>query len=173
MRYFNGFSLQNEIELFDFWIKGCSEYCIVGFSYGAIKALEYCLNSKNRIDRLILLSPAYFNDRKDSFKKMQLQYFKKDKKRYIGNFLSNISNGTSIDMDRYLKVGSIDELKELLYYNWSLEKLKIVTQKGIKIEVILGDSDKIINSKEVLKFFKEVAITYYIKKANHILKEID
>jgi len=171
MKYFSGFSLENEQELFKFWLNS-SQYTVAGFSYGAIKALEYVYNSKNRVDRLILLSPAYFNNKKESFKKMQLLYFKKDSKKYINNFLANITNNSSIDLNNYLKNGTKEELKELLYYKWDINKLREISNKGTQIEVILGENDKIIDSKEALIFFDKEAITYYIKNANHILKEI-
>jgi len=173
MQYFSGFSLQNEQELFDFWLKGCSNYCVAGFSYGAIKAVEEVLNSNKRVDRLILLSPAYFNDKKESFKKTQLIYFKKDAKNYINNFLENVAYGSKIDLNSYLKVGEYKELKELLYYNWDIKKLEKIATNGTKIEVFLAQNDKIINSKEALKFFEKVASVYFIKNANHILKEIE
>jgi len=37
-----------------------SDYCVAGFSCGAQQAFEYVYHSKKRIDRLILLSPAFF-----------------------------------------------------------------------------------------------------------------
>ena len=172
MRYFSGFSLQNEQELFDFWLPN-TQYSVVGFSYGAIKALNYTLNSNKRIDRLVLLSPAYFNDKDEVFKKAQLLYFKKDPKKYIENFLKNVTYKSSIDLNRYLKSATANELKELLYFKWNREDLKKISSNGTIIEVILGENDKIINSKKALEFFKGVATTYYIKNANHILKEIE
>jgi len=172
MQYFSGFSLQNEQELFNFWLKGCNNYCIAGFSYGAIKAVEKALNTNKRVDRLILLSPAYFNDKKESFKKTQLIYFKKDSKNYINNFLKNVTYGSNLDLNSYLKVGNYQELKELLYYNWDIKKLEKIANNGVKIEIILAENDKIINSKEALNFFEKVGSVYFIKNANHILKEI-
>ena len=62
-KYFNGFSLQNEEELFSEYLLQ-SELCVAGFSYGAQKAFEYVYKSKERIDRLILLSPAFFQTQK-------------------------------------------------------------------------------------------------------------
>jgi esterase/lipase len=172
MQYFSGFSLQNEQELFNFWLKDCNNYCIAGFSYGAIKAVEEVLNSNKRVDRLILLSPAYFNDKKRIFIRAQLLYFKKDSQNYINNFLQNISEGSSINLIKYLRAGTTKELQELLTYNWDIKKLKKIAENGVRIEVILAENDKIINSKEALNFFEKVCNVYYIKNANHILKEI-
>ena len=168
MLFFSGFCLQNEAKLFDFWLNN-SNYTVAGFSYGAIKAVEYVLNSKSRVDRLILLSPAFFNDKDKKFKKMQLLYFAKDKDSYIKNFINNITNGSKVDISNYLKEGSKEELKELLNYQWDIEKLKKITNQGTIIEVILGSKDKIINSKSAKDFFEQIATVYCIKNANHIL----
>ncbi len=170
MRYFSGFCLKEEEELFDFWLKSANSYTIAGFSYGAIKAIDYALKSNERVDRLILISPAYFNDKSESFKKMQLLYFKKNSKQYIDNFLENITDGSMVDLTQYQHNGTYDELKELLYYNWQKDKLTQLQNRGIEVEVILGENDKIIDSKSALDFFKNVSTTYYIKNANHILK---
>jgi esterase/lipase len=171
MKFFSGFALQNEQELFNFWLD-CSNYCVAGFSYGAIKALEYTLNCKCRVDRLILLSPAFFNDKTKAFKKTQLIYFKKDTNSYIKNFLNNVKDGFDIDLTRYLKSATYEELYELLNYNWDIEKFKKIANNGTIIEVILAENDKIINSKKALEFFEDIATIYFIKDANHILKEV-
>ena len=44
-----------------------SAYCVAGFSYGAQQAFEYVYHATERIDRLILLSPAFFQTQKPSF----------------------------------------------------------------------------------------------------------
>ena len=169
MKYFSGFCLQNEQNLFDFWLED-SDFCVGGFSYGAIKAVEYALNSDIRIDRLILLSPAFFNDRDDKFKRVQLLYFKKDREKYIKNFLKNALGRCDIDLNKYFREGSYSELKELLYYKWEANKIEILLKKGIVIEVILGQNDRIVNVNKALEFFKNLTTTYYIKDANHFLK---
>ena len=168
MRYFSGFCLSNEEELFNFWLER-SDFTIAGFSYGAIKAFEYALNSKERIDRVILLSPAFFNNKDEKFKRLQLLYFDKDKKSYINNFLKNMTAGANIDIKNYFKEGSKEELKELLYYNWDRDKLKELKNKDITLEVVLGGQDKIIDAKEAKDFFENFGVVYYIKGANHLL----
>jgi len=172
MKYFNGFSLSNEEELFNFWLQNKNKYLIAGFSYGSIKALKYVLNSNKRVDKLVLISPAYFNDRNDAFKKTQLIHFKKDTIKYMNTFLKNISSGSEINLTKYVKIGTIKELEELLTFKWKLKDLKKIAENGTKIEVVLGENDKIINSKEALVFFEQVATVYFIKNANHILKEV-
>jgi len=168
MRYFNGFALKNEEEFFKFWLDR-SDFSVSGFSYGAIKAFEYVLNSKNRVDRLILLSPAFFNDKDEKFKKMQLLFFAKDKKRYMDSFYKNISSNSNIDLSRYKSDGTKEELKELLYYNWDMQKLKDLKDRGVEVEVVLGGKDLIIDSLKAKEFFQNYATVYYIKEANHLL----
>jgi len=170
MRYFSGFCLQNEYKLFDFWLKNSNNYTVAGFSYGAIKAVEYALSSKKRIDKLILLSPAFFNEKDEKFKKLQLLSFSKDKTKYVKNFLNNALNGTKIEISNFFKMGTKEELKELLYYRWQKEKLKELQNRGITIEVVIGENDLIVSSIAVKEFFEKVAIVYFIKRANHFLQ---
>lgn len=42
--------------------------------------------------------------------------------------------------------------------------------KNIKIEVFLGEYDKILSLKKAQSFFKNYATVYCIKKANHFLR---
>lgn len=170
MLYFSGFSLNNEEELFDFWLPA-NDYTVAGFSYGAIKAVEYLLTTKKRVDRLILLSPAYFNTQSEAFKKMQLLYFKKNRERYIENFMKNIAGSSDIDLKQYLsKDATSTELEELLYYEWSREKLQSIKERGTIIEVVLGGEDKIIDSSAAKEFFEPYTTLYFIKEANHLLR---
>jgi len=168
MKYFSGFSLTNEEELFREFIID-SEFCVAGFSYGAIRAFEYALTSKKRVDRLILLSPAFFQNKSKAFIRAQLRYFKRDKSRYIKEFLKNASYPSNIDLNQYLKIGTLQELEYLLNYKWKPEKIKKLQQSGVKIEVFLAEQDKIIDSKEALKLFSSITTTYYLKNRGHIL----
>ena len=170
MHYFSGFSLHNESELFKFWLPQ-SEYSVVGFSYGAIKAVEYLLKTNRRVDSLLLLSPAYFNNKSEAFKKMQLLYYKRDPQRYRENFLQNIAFESDISLEKYIApFPPAKDLFELLYYQWEGEKLKSLEQRGITIEVVLGEKDKIIDAKAAKEFFEKHAVTYYVKDANHLLR---
>ena len=169
MKFFSGFSLKGEEEIFrEYLVEG--DFVVAGFSKGAIEAFEYVYRLEDRVDRLLLFSPAFFQDRDEKFKKLQLIYFKKDFHKYISNFLENISYPSSFDMKKYLEISTYNELKNLLYYIWSREKLEYLYEKGVKIEVFLGEKDKIINSLNAREFFKELATTYYIKGVGHILK---
>lgn len=169
MKYFNGFCFQNEKELFDTYL-GSNDFCVAGFSYGAIKAFEYTSTCKDRIDKLQLFSPAFFQDFSDKFKRLQTMSFAKNKNRYIEKFLSQVKYPSDLNLDRYFREGNIDELEELLNYVWSTEKLKELVKKRIEIEVYIGEKDKIINPDTTLEFFKPFANVYYIKDVGHLLR---
>lgn len=162
LQYFSGFCLSGEKELFSEYLSN-SEYEVAGFSYGAIKAYEYCLTTKKRVDKLTLLSPAFFLDKDEKFKRLQLLHFRKNKNKYIENFLQNCSYPCETDLQKYLYPQSIKELEELLNYKWN-QKLK-----DIDIRVYLGENDKIIDSKKAHEFFKEFTTSYYMKQKGHIL----
>jgi len=165
MKYFSGFCLQDEQALFEsFTCKG--DFCVVGFSYGAQKALEYVFTCKERVDKLQLISPAFFQDKSDKFKKLQTLSFRKNPELYCENFLKNV---TSQDLSQYFKMGTLKDLQELLYYNWDENKLRKLVENGVEIEVYLGEKDKIIDALHVKSFFQEFATIYYIKNGGHIL----
>ena len=167
-KYFSGFCFFEESELFkDYIIQ--NDFTVSGFSFGAIKAFEEVLNSNNRVDKLQLFSPAFFQTQNEKFKRTQIMYFKKDENAYCQTFLSNVLSPLDLDISKYFKLGSIEELQELLYYEWSEEKLQKLIEKGVKIEVYLGGNDKIIDASKAQEFFKEFATVYYIKEKGHLL----
>ena len=96
-------------------------------------------------------------------------YFKKDANLYSQSFLENVIFPKQIDISKYFKLGTIEELEELLYYEWKEEKLQKLLDKGIKIEVYLGGVDKIIDASKAKDFFKDFATVYYIKEKGHLL----
>ncbi len=166
--FFSGFCFFEESELFDeYLIK--NDFTICGFSYGAIKAFEEALTTNQRVDKLQLFSPAFFQTQDDKFKRTQLMYFKKDANAYVHNFLTNVKYPTNTDISKYFKLGTIEELQELLYYEWSEEKLQKLLEKGTKIEVYLGGVDKIIDASKANELFKRFANVYYIKEKGHLL----
>ncbi len=169
MKYFNGFSLQDEEKLFSSYLIE-SDYCVAGFSYGAQQALEYVYDSKVRIDRLILLSPAFFQTHKPSFIRTQLRYFEAGQEAYVKQFLANVTYPSSFDLSDYLKVGTIEELDALLTYIWDEEKIKEILVRGTTIEVFLGKKDKIIDAQAAFDFFSPLSTTYFIKDAGHLLQ---
>jgi len=169
MHYFNGFSLHNEEELFnEFTIK--SDLCVAGFSYGAQKAFEYVYNSKERIDRLILLSPAFFQTEKPSFIRTQLRYFEAGQEVYVKQFLENVRYPSSVDLSKYLNIGKKEDLEALLTYNWDRSKIKEILNRGTTIEVFFGGKDKIIDSQEAFDFFASLVTAYFIKNVGHLLR---
>ena len=166
--YFSGFCFSQERELFEEYLIE-NDFTLCGFSFGAIKAFEEALSTNQRVDKLQLFSPAFFQNYDDKFKKKQLMYFKKDANLYSQSFLENVIFPKQIDISEYFKLGTIEELEELLYYEWKEEKLQKILDKGIKIEVYLGGVDKIIDASKAKDFFKDFATVYYIKEKGHLL----
>lgn len=169
MIYFSGFCLQHEKEQFTQYLVE-STYCIAGFSYGAQQAFEYVYNAKTRIDRLILLSPAFFQTEKSSFIRTQLRYFEAGQEAYIKQFLANVAYPSRLDLSNYLKVGKKEELEALLTYTWDNKKIKEVLDRGTTIEVFLGQDDKIIDAQKAFEFFAPLITTYLMKNVGHVLK---
>lgn len=167
-RYFSGFCFKNESEIFDEYLE-VNDFTVSGFSYGAIKAFEEVLNSNKRVDKLQLFSPAFFQSFDKKFKRTQAMYFKKDANSYCENFLQNVLYPSNLDISKYFKLGTIEELEELLHYQWNEEKLQQLVDRGTKIEVFIGGVDKIIDSEKVKNFFVNFATVYYIKEKGHLL----
>ena len=168
MRYFNGFSLCNEEEFFKEQLIE-SEYSVGGFSYGAQKAFEYVYNTTERVDRLVLISPAFFQNHKKSFIKTQLRYFKADKDAYSEQFLKNVAYPSSVDLSSYICEGDYEELEALLSYIWEKEKILELLERGVIIEVFMGDRDKIVDFEKSYEFFSELVPVYLFKGRGHLL----
>ncbi len=167
MKYFSGFCLCNEKEIFKEFLEE-KEFVVAGFSYGAQKALDFALNSKKRVDKLQLFSPAFF-DYNQKIVDLNLKAFKKDKNLYIKNFLTKagIDNLLMNSFeDFYICECNEKDLYKLFTFDWK----KIKEIKDIKIEVFLGEFDKIIALKKAYEFFRNYADVYLIKKANHFLR---
>jgi len=79
------------------------------------------------------------------------------------------SEFTDEKIKKYFKIGTYEELDELLHYTWNLEKLALLKEKNIKLEVFLGENDKIIDAKKALEFFRKFGEVYFIKNKGHIL----
>lgn len=169
MQYFNGFSLRNEEELFTPYLLK-SDYCVAGFSYGAQQAFEYVYHAKERIDRIILLSPAFFQTQKASFIRTQLHYFEADQNAYVTQFLANVAYPSNLDLSNYLDIGTKEELESLLNYQWDDHRIKEVLNRGITIEVYLGKEDMIIDADEAFNFFRSSCTTYLLKESGHLLR---
>lgn len=169
MVYFNGFALKEEEIFFKDKIPE-SDFCVAGFSYGAQRAFEYAYTSTKRIDRLILLSPAFFQNHKTSFIRTQLRYYKANEQAYTQQFLENVAYPSTTDLSNYLTKGSIDELEALLSYVWEREKILELIERGISIEIFMGAEDKIVDSKKSFEFFSELTTVYLFKEKGHLLK---
>lgn len=169
MKYFNGFSLQGEEELFTpYLIK--SDYCVAGFSYGAQLAFEYVYHCKERIDRLILISPAFFQTEKPSFIRTQLRYFEAGQEAYVKQFIANAAYPSNVDLSEHLDLGTKEELEVLLSYTWDKKKIQEVLDRGTTIEVFLGEDDKIIDAQKAFDFFSTLTTTYLMKRVGHVLQ---
>ena len=168
-QYFNGFSLKDEEALFCELLIS-NRYTIAGFSYGAQKAFEYVYHTKERIDRLILLSPAFFQTHKKSFIRTQLYYFETEQESYIKQFLKNVAYPSKIPLSSYLTRGNAKDLEKLLTYKWDKDKIQEVLERGTTIEVFLGEKDKIIDIKETFTFFSNLTTTYMMKDVGHLLQ---
>lgn len=165
--FFSGFCLKAEEDLFqEYQIK--NDFSVSGFSYGAQKAFEYVHQSDKRVDLLQLFSPAFFQDKDKKYKRMQLMFFKKDPKSYCENFLKNCGFNET-QSNKYFQLGSYEELEELLNYIWDKQKLQILKEKNIRLEVYLGSDDKIIDPEVAKEYFKEFGEVFFIKNKNHIL----
>jgi len=164
MRFYSGFCLWNEKELFSDYLDN-SEFCVAGFSFGAQKAVIDAVHTKKRVDKVQLISPAFFKN-SSKFKKLQLNGFKKDKKSYIKTFIENIQYPSQFDVSKYIDDCNVEELEEMFNFNWGL----IEYLKDVKIEIFIGSEDKIIDVEGALKFFKNYGDVYFIKGVGHLLK---
>ncbi|PAF51639.1 pimelyl-ACP methyl ester esterase BioV [Helicobacter sp. 13S00477-4] len=168
--YFSGFCFHNEESIFEDFIQNLNKYDIYGFSYGAQKAFEWVYQGlgRDRIQRLILFSPAIFNNKSKTYKEIQINAFKKDYKKYIEKFL--YLAGFEDTMKKYFYEGNLKELQNLLGYTWDNDKLKQISEYGVEIEVYLGGCDKIVDTSYACDFFAPYGRIYFIKSANHFLK---
>lgn len=168
MHYFSGFCFKNEKEIFSHLPLVEDIFTFTGFSYGAIKAYQTALLSLEegrRVQRVNLLSPAFFQTKTPSFLKMQIMGFRKDSQKYIKNFLSLCGNVNA----KYLNMGTIQELQELLYFKWESQQLKRLQDSGVQINVFIGEKDQIISPQEVREFFLPYCTIYSYKNFNHCL----
>jgi len=169
MIYFNGFALKGEEKFFEEQLIK-SDFCVAGFSYGAQKAFEYAYHSTKRIDRLILLSPAFFQNHKKSFIRTQLRYYKADEVSYSEQFLKNVTYPSNINLYEYYNTNKYEELESLLSYVWDKEKIVELIERGVTIEVFIGEADKIVNAQKSYEFFSEWTTVYLLKDVGHLLR---
>ncbi|RUM57513.1 MAG: hypothetical protein DSY40_00795 [Nautilia sp.] len=165
MRYYSGFGFWGEKELFKDYLED-DEFTIAGFSYGAQKALIDAVHTTKRVDKLQLLSPAFF-PKNPKFAKLQINAYKKDKNSYIKNFVENVKYPKEINIEKYLDDTELYQLEEMFEFNWGL--IEYAKKRKIEIEVFIGEKDKIIDVKKALEFFKNYGKVYFIKDVGHLL----
>ena len=168
MRFFSGFSFKDEEYLFEKNLNR-SEFTVTGFSYGSILAFEYVLDSEKRVDTLQLFSPAFFQESSEAFIRMQLLYFKKDRKKYVKTFIKNSFFPKDVPENIEIKKDNYSDLEKLLRFQWKKEDIQKVLDKGVKIEVFLGEKDRIIDSTKAFNFFKQFGEVCLIKDTGHSL----
>ncbi len=172
MKYFSGFGFQNEWPLFKEYIQR-GEYNIAGFSYGAQKAfMEAYERTKEgrRVQKLQLLSPAYFEYLPKEVKHKEILSFAKNPDLYMRFFYKKVLYPSSLDINRFKKMPTLGELKSLLLFHWEEEKFEFLQEKGVQIEVYLGSLDKIVDASKAHEFFKQYAISHLIKDVGHLLR---
>ena len=171
MKFYSGFSLKNEISFFKDFVKE-SQYSVCGFSYGAIKAFRYTqeqLQEGKRIDTLQLFSPAFFQTKSQKFKRVQIISFTKCKEKYLSSFIDGCFFPHAKKDLQHMQT-SIEELNELLNFQWNQNDLQDLVDKGVVIEVYLGEKDMIIDVESARELFLQVSTVTYIKNANHFLQ---
>lgn len=171
MKFFSGFSLKNDELFFNEYINS-SLYTVSGFSYGAIKALEYTkeqLALKKRIDTLQLFSPAFFQTRSQRFKTLQTNAYLKNSEEYLKSFIKSCFL-PHVEKRVEHSLSSVDELEELLNYEYLKFDFFELEKRGVRIEVYIGSEDKIIDVKSARDFFRDVATLTYLQNANHFLQ---
>ncbi len=168
MRFFSGFSLCHEAQLFKKLLAE-GDFVVAGFSKGAIEACEYVADTQARVDLLQLFSPAYFMNKTDAFKKAQEEAYRKNPQLYLKRFLKNVAYPSRIDLQPWLCAEEPDTLAWLMHYRWDQALLENIVHRGVCIEVYLGGKDKIIDPEATKAFFQPYATVYTIKEGGHIL----
>ena len=168
--FYSGFSLKNEGSFFERYLEN-SEYTVAGFSYGAIKAAIHASEATKRIDTLQLFSPAFFQTKKESFKRLQMGAFLKSKDEYIENFLVTCFAPYPVHDVKLNHKDNEENLRELLYFEWTNELMESIRSKGIRIEVYLGLEDRVIDVQSAREFFLPYATVTSIQTGNHFLQE--
>lgn len=169
MRFYSGFALRNDARFFEPLLNR-SDYTVAGFSYGAIKAARYAAEANERIDTLQLFSPAFFQTKKESFRRLQMGGYLKDPEGYIRLFLDNCfapCDSEAVEQGEHAP----QELHELLTFTWSGELMETIRSKGTRIEVYLGLEDRIIDVEGAREFFIPYTTVTSIRGANHFLQE--
>ncbi len=172
MKFFSGFCLRNESALFDEILEPWREnrYTVAGFSKGAIEAVEYALLSNSRIDRVLLLSPAWFVDKTESYKMKQLETYRKNPAAYRRAFFKNALFPSKVDVEPYMVEDDVWVLRKLLFYRWPEEILRRLHGRGIVLETYLGAKDRIVEANKAHEFFRRFGESWLFKEWGHFLR---
>lgn len=164
--FYSGFCLEGEEALFHEFLPQYGEF-MSGFSYGAISAVREAVLDKE-IKRLILLSPAYYAHTNEAFREAQIAAFEADEDLYRLKLLKK--SGLSLEEGvRYGINGTVSQLRELLYFDWRSAGLDLLKKRDVKMEVFIGDADRVVDPYASADFFEEFATVYRLKNKNHIL----
>jgi hypothetical protein len=117
---------------------------------------------------LQLFSPAFFQSKTEKFKRLQKMGYSRNREVYLKQFMKTCFSPYLERETLHVRTDA-DELQELLYFEWPVDILKEIVDRGIKIEVYLGEKDAVIDVDVTKAFFLAFATTYYIKNANHFL----
>jgi hypothetical protein len=169
-KFYSGFYLHDEFDLFKDYIEK-SDFIFSAFSYGCIRLLEDLNSYDKRVDKIQLFSPAYFGDKDDKFKNMQLKMFEKNEKLYIENFLKNCAYPSEYNLINYVRPSLKDDLEKLLFFDWNEILFQKIFEKrpNLEIEIFLGEKDKIISSNIAADFFRRYGNVYFFKEVGHII----
>jgi len=170
MIWYSGFGFHNEQALFTPYLSQ-APFSVAGFSYGAIKAFEYALTSHERVEKLILISPAFFNDQSQKFKRLQTLFLKKDPTAYHTTFMKNVLYPATEGGEYCQSEMREEDLYALLHYEWCATALKTLKARHITVEVHLGAEDKIINFEAAKAFFAPHATLFIHRTKGHLLKD--
>jgi dienelactone hydrolase len=165
--FFSGFALCGEESLFkDYYDDGDS---VCGFSYGAQKAFLYAKNN-SFVKRLILLSPAFYAQKTEEFKEAQMAAYTQNPALYRLKLLKK-SGLNPDEIDSFKSDSTIEELRELLYFEWSEEDVKSMLERGVQIDVYIGGEDGVVEPEPSFGFFgRSGAKTVWLENKNHILR---
>jgi len=165
--FYSGFCLHGEERLFDLYLPAFGDF-VAGFSYGAIGAIKYALDNES-VKNIILLSPAYYAHKEQEFKETQLAAFEADPNLYKLKLLKK-SGLKEEESELYGKDGTIEELRELLFFDWNSANLASLIDRGIKVEVFIGSGDRVVEPHASSEFFGQFAKVYTLENKNHILR---
>lgn len=165
--FYSGFCLHGEESLFDMYLPAFGDF-VGGFSYGSIGALKHALEDES-VKSLILLSPAYYAHKDREFKEAQLSAFRANPALYKQKLLKK-SGLTDEERELYGQDGTVQELRELLFFDWSGEELTSLAKRGVRIEVFIGSGDRVVDPQPSHDFFVQFAKVYMLENKNHILR---